>query len=75
MALRDASKGPDAMFSTGLAPSRGQWETIAQLSMEVLGVPLPQNRLQATVMIARLQMTAERMPLDGRAVVSEVSPV
>lgn len=51
--LKDARVGPDAMYSTELAPSRGQFETIARLACELLGVRVA-NRLEATVAITRM---------------------
>ncbi len=57
MALRDAASGPDDMYSTDRLPSRGQWETMAQLACELFGIEVPQNRLEATMAICRLKLT------------------
>jgi hypothetical protein len=57
MALRDATAGPDDIYSTARLPSRGQWETMAQLACELFGIPIPQNRLEATLAICRLKLT------------------
>lgn len=57
MALRDATAGPDDIYSTKRLPSRGQYETIALLALELFGVPAPANRLEATLAICRLKLT------------------
>lgn len=54
-ALRTAAAGPDAMWSTDLPPSRGQYQTIAVLALKLLGVEEPAHRLDASVAITRLQ--------------------
>lgn len=47
--------GPDAYWSTDLAPSRGQLSTIALLACELLGIDRPAHRLDASIVIARLR--------------------
>jgi hypothetical protein len=54
--LRNPTAGPDSMYSEQLPPSRGQYETIAVLALDLLGVPKPQTRLDATVALTRLQL-------------------
>lgn len=54
VSLQEPSTGPDAMFSTALPPSRGQYQTIATLGLQLLSVDPPKNRLEATIAIARL---------------------
>lgn len=47
--------GPDAMWSEDLPPSRGQYQTIAVLALELLSVKAPQHRLDASIAITRLR--------------------
>lgn len=56
--LKDARAGPDAMYSTELAPSRGQFEAIARIACELFGVHL-ENRLDATIAIARMHRSLQ----------------
>jgi hypothetical protein len=42
-----------------LAPSRGQWEAIAKIACDLLRLPEPQTRFDATVTITRLKLTQE----------------
>jgi len=56
MGLLDPGAGPDNLWSTDLEPSRGQGHAIAVLSAQLLNVPVPVNRLQASVLLTRIQM-------------------
>lgn len=47
--------GPDAMLSPDEPTTRGQWRTIAALALELLGVDLPESRLDGTVVAVRLR--------------------
>lgn len=51
----DVADGPDAMFSDSLAPSRGQYKTIAVLACQLLGIDPPAHRLDGSIIIARLR--------------------
>ena len=53
--------GPDQYWSDELQPSRGQWKDIAQVACEVLGLPVPTTRLEATTTMVRLRAAAETM--------------
>lgn len=53
-AIKHAQAGPDAMWSQDLPPSRGQYETIATLALELLEVEKPKTRFEASVAITRL---------------------
>jgi hypothetical protein len=59
-ALRNPRVGPDAMFSEELPPSRGQQQTIATLAAQLLNEEPPSNRLEATILIARLRNALDR---------------
>lgn len=56
--LDNPAAGPDQMWSTTIAPSRGQLETLARLACQLLGQPL-EHRLHATVAITRLQLAVQ----------------
>jgi hypothetical protein len=56
-------EGPDQYWSTEVPPSRGQWKDIARVALELLGIPEPESRLDATIAMVRL-----------RAAVTEQSP-
>ena len=70
-ALRTAAAGPDALWSTDHDPSRGQYQTIAVLALELLGVAPPLNRYEASVAITRLRnalLTDDALPRPVAAV-------
>jgi hypothetical protein len=47
--------GPDEYWSPHLPPSRGQWKDIAQVACQLLGIPIPASRLDATTTQVRLR--------------------
>lgn len=51
------SGGPDGYWSTEKEPSRGQMAEIARVALDVLRIKRPTNRLEATVVLARLTET------------------
>lgn len=57
--------GPDMYWSEELPPSRGQWRDIAQVACDVLGIPRPTCRLEATVAMVRLRAAASNRPVQG----------
>jgi hypothetical protein len=57
--------GPDSYWSDSLSPSRGQWRDIAQLACEVLGIPVPTTRLEATTAQVRLRSALQDSELQG----------
>lgn len=54
--MADLIDGPDAIFSDELAPSRGQYRAIAVAALELLEVPAPATRLDASLALARLRL-------------------
>lgn len=48
--------GPFDYWSEDLPPSRGQWRTLAELGCQLLDHKSPTNRLEASVLISRLQL-------------------
>jgi hypothetical protein len=63
----DLVGGPDMYWSDELPPSRGQWRDIAQVACDVLGIPRPKSRLEATVAMVRLRAAASESPLGRGA--------
>lgn len=59
-ARTDLVSGPAGYFRDDLAVSRGQWADIARLACELLGVPVPRSRYDATVTTVRLRAACER---------------
>lgn len=58
--------GPDQYWSTELPPSRGQWRDLALVALDLLGIPVPENHLEATVAMVRLRAAvANRTPPPG----------
>ena len=58
--------GPDQYWSTDLPPSRGQWRDIALVALDLLGVPTPETRLDATIAMVRLRAAVrDRAPTGG----------
>lgn len=57
-----AAAGPDGYWSEDHPPSRGQYRTLAVLALELLGVPEPGSRLDASVAIARLRQSQRDVP-------------
>ena len=53
--LRSSVHGPDQYWSDKLPPSRGQYQTIAVLALQLLEVEAPQSRLDASIAITRLR--------------------
>ncbi len=47
--------GPDQYWSDELPPSRGQYRDIALIALDLLGIPKPKSRLEATVAMVRLR--------------------
>jgi hypothetical protein len=66
VSLKNPADGPDGMFSTEAPPSRGQWQTIAQLALQALDLKVPTTRLGATIQTARLRAAIERGDNDPR---------
>lgn len=58
--------GPNEYWSTDLRPSRGQYRDIALVALDLLGIPRPTNRLEATVAMARLRVAASEQPVEGK---------
>lgn len=54
-------EGPDQYWSTEVPPSRGQYKDPALVALELLGVPAPANRLEATVAMVRLRRAVGEM--------------
>lgn len=63
--------GPDSIFSEDLEPSRGQYHSIAVAALELLGVPAPATRFDASVALVRLRLALKA----GKKDVPEVPPV
>lgn len=61
-------EGPDQYWSTELQPSRGQYRDIALVALDLLGIPRPTNRLEATVAMARLRVAVSEQPIQGGGV-------
>lgn len=58
--------GPDQYWSTEVPVSRGQYKDIALVALDLLGIPRPQNRLEATVAMVRLRAAVtEQAPREG----------
>lgn len=58
--------GPDQYWSDQLSPSRGQYRDIAILACDVLGIPKPESRLDATIVQVRLRAAIQdRAPQGG----------
>jgi hypothetical protein len=55
VSLRESTSGPDQYWSDRLAPSPGQYETIAVLALQLLEVAPPATRLDASIAITRLR--------------------
>lgn len=55
--------GPDQYWSTEVPVSRGQYKDIALVALELLGVPAPSNRLEATVAMVRLRKAVSEQPI------------
>lgn len=59
-------EGPDGYWSDQLPPSRGQWKDIALVACELLGIPKPESRLDATVAMVRLRAAVtDKIPQGG----------
>lgn len=58
-------EGPDQYWSSELPPSRGQYRDIALVALELLGIPRPSNRLEATVAMARLRVAVSEQAVKG----------
>lgn len=54
--------GPDQYWSSDLPPSRGQYKDIALVSCELLGIPAPSTRLEATIAMVRLRHAVSEAP-------------
>lgn len=60
--------GPDQYWSESVPPSRGQYKDIALVALQLLGIPAPENRLDATVAMVRLRAAvrdSDRTPPVG----------
>ena len=56
--------GPNEYWSEERKPSRGQVRDIAILAMQLLDLPIPQNRLEATILQVRLRRAlTEKTPV------------
>lgn len=55
--------GPDQYWSEQLPPSRGQWRDLAEVALELLGVPKPESRLDATIAMVRLRAAVTAKPV------------
>jgi hypothetical protein len=54
--------GPDQYWSETLPVSRGQWRDLAEVALQLLGVPKPETRLDATVAMVRLRAAVTSQP-------------
>lgn len=58
--MREPRNGPASYFSDTLPASRGQWQSIAVLALELLGEPQPKTRLDASRLIGTLRAGLEQ---------------
>lgn len=65
MSAQKLIEGPDQYWSTELQPSRGQYKDLALVALDLLGVPRPKNRLEATVAMARLRQAVSEQAVQG----------
>jgi hypothetical protein len=63
-ARTDLVSGPSDYYRDDVAVSRGQWADIARLALELLGLPIPRSRYDATVTTVRLRAGVEQRPSD-----------
>ncbi|HEU4702607.1 MAG TPA: hypothetical protein VFS37_09005 [Conexibacter sp.] len=61
----DLVSGPDQYWSDRHPVSRGQWKSIAAAACEVLDIPIPKTRYDATVTLVRLREASERRVAAG----------
>lgn len=57
--MKQPRNGPHGYFSEDADPSRGQWQAIAQLALELLGEPPPATRLAASQTIGTLRASLD----------------
>ena len=57
--------GPDQYWSDELAPSRGQYRDIALVALDLLGIPRPKSRLEATIAMVRLRAAVSTQAPQG----------
>lgn len=55
-------EGPDQYWSTEIPPSRGQYKDLALVALDLLGIPRPMNRLEATIAMVRLRHAVAESP-------------
>lgn len=58
--------GPAEYWSAEKGPTPAQWRTLALAALELLGVPEPASRLDATTALVRLRLAADEAPADER---------
>lgn len=58
--LTDPAAGPDGMYSTTEPPTRGQYHALAVAALDLLQVPAPRTRMDATVALTRLRVALSR---------------
>lgn len=61
-ARTDLVSGPADYYRDDVPVSRGQWADIARLALELLGLPIPKSRYDATVTTVRLRAAVEQQP-------------
>lgn len=59
-------EGPNEYWSSELQPSRGQYRDIALVALELLGIPRPETRLDATVAMVRLRAAVSEQAVEGK---------
>lgn len=59
-------EGPDQYWSDDVPASRGQWRAIAAAACELLDVPVPASRLDATTLLVRLRRAIGEKPETPR---------
>jgi hypothetical protein len=57
--------GPDQYWSDELPPSRGQYRDIALVALDLLGIPQPKSRLEATIAMVRLRAAVSNQTPSG----------
>lgn len=60
--LRAPQTGPHGLHDTDRPVTRGQHQALSVLALELLGLPAPATRFEATVAIARLRLAVEAAP-------------
>ena len=64
MSARKLIDGPDQYWSSDVPVSRGQYKDIALVALDLLGVPRPKNRLEATTTMVRLRVAVSEQAVE-----------